>query len=492
MKLLFFILCIMFFSSTMLQAQEEQIEKKEKNKKEKVEKAPQKIPFRAMTKEEYDKMRAKEKSQPPPPDIALFQSRTTPISQDVLTKNRNFYQSVKGDVAIDKSLILENLGLNSMSRVEIADNADAMVILHSQDVYIAKLSYYTTSGQLLWEKNIEFKTPGGDLSRKLLYHQISANGKRVVVYAVQDESASIVEVYDEMGSKMKSLQPSGELLMAPSGNYFYYNGQLAIYNANFSPVNLTPESFFAHNKTKYEYRYGVKIFDNDIMVLLIYELETIRDSETTKSGRVIPGRIRKRKLNNQVIYIYDLNQKIIIFQKSLMLDENEGYNTYYMDSKNCRFVGGFYDPLQRTVDLHIIDLKTGLLEKRTVGRIGNPVISEDGSSLLIERSYRTGQYSAIRKYSLLDLTQNQFIVEDKHYDPKRTILSFNLTGNTLQLLFHQVAALNPLSIYSIEGQLLKEFYGWFNLKQHYGLLPIAHQNNSEKIDLLKLNLEEVK
>lgn len=486
-----FLIALLFFLSFSLPALKGQEKPKEKQKEEKVEKEPKRIPFRVMTKEEYEKMRAKEKPQPPPPDVALFQSRTAPISQNILTKNLNAYQSVKRNVEVDQSIILENLDLNSMSRIEIADSADAMVLLHLLDVYTAKLSYYTTKGQLLWEKNIEFKTPGGDLSRKLLYHQISANGKRVVVYAVQDEFASIVGVYDENGVEIPG--PGGELQMAPSGNYFY-DGATQIYDANFSPVNLTPESFFAHNRAKYEYRYGVKIFENDILVLVVYELETIRDSETTKSGRVIPGRILQRNLHNQMLYLYDLNKQQLILSKSLMLEKGVGYGVSFGDNhmsiKNHRFVGGFLNRNTNQVDLHIVDLKTKSLTIHP-RKMGSLVLSEDGSSLLIERSYRTGQFSAIRKYSLLDLTQNQFIAEDRPY-PKRTIRSFDVKGNTLQLLFHQVAALNPLAIYSIEGQLLKEFSGWFNLKQHIGLLPIAHQNNSEKINLLELNLEDIK
>jgi len=509
MKLLFFILCIMFFSNTILQAQEEQREeqKKEKVEKvEKVEKAPKKIPFRAITKEEYEKMRAKEKTQPPPPDIALFQSRTAPISRDILTTNRDFYQTVKGNAAIDKGLILENLDLNSMSRVEIADNADAIVILQPLDVYTAKLSYYTTDGQLLWEKNIGFTTPGFDLSRMLLYHEVSDDGKRIVVYSIQDEAMSIVGIYDENGQPISDLHSF--LYMSPDGKYFYkeeegYHGYPDIFNSNLVPINFQPNDLYHHDKSLYNYHYRYRIFEDDIIVLLIQEFHKPQQQPSKRLKFSRNKRPNKRVINNQKLIIYNLNKQQTVFQIKAMTNDGEydriSFSDGMMDLRNGQFVSILQKSHGQKLELFMVDLKSKVSNKLYFETLDPFALSFDGNFLWINEIDRLSTTDFQRKYSIWDTQQNQFVIQqrplsligEKEFPP--SIQTFSIDGGHINIIFKSYESVgNPIWIISQDGHSLQKLYGWLKLSQNRFYLPVVNDGDNSKIDILKVSGEVIK
>lgn len=487
MKILTLVVVFAFFCANVFaQAKEEQEKKKEK------------VKFEVKTKEEIEREKAKEKKVYQP-DVASFESRTTAISEDVLKKNVDYYQSIKAKLKENYRIIIDNIDLNRMSRVEIANESNIVTILHPINLYTARLSYYSAEGQLQWQRDIHFKSAGHDLSRTLLFHIISNNGKRVVVYAVRYESVSVVAVYDENGNELPN--PGGYFHMAPSGNYFYESdpfyrsSSLGIYDANLSPLNFNISTFFQDKKSEYHYNYQYRIFENDIAVFRIRE-------HTTEKDKNVKQKIRNnRKIDSDKLLVYDLEKREVIVEEELFINQNERYSIAFtdgrMDVKNNRFVCSRLDKDTRKIELLIIDLNT---KSRQVFPIDNGMglfsLSSDGSYLLIARSEKQAPLVATRRYSVLDLTTNHFIIENMQYDPKRNVRSFNINDRSIEFLFYSAddarISFAQFARYSHDGYLLEELTGWFNLKQRIAYLPLTDESNSSKVDILRINLGVVK
>ena len=202
---------------------------------------------------------------------------------------------------------------------------------------------------------------------------MSTDGKITVVYGFQDEDGQIVGVYDEQGNLLIEKKPYAHF--SPSGNYFYgydpsYNEpKLQIYDSRtFQSVDIQTEFSNPQNGRQYTY----KIFENDILVTVVTEMSNESD-------------IRKRKVTNRVLVLYDLKNRMTINSQNLMLADGKSLDPeiHLADLKGSRFLCTLFNPIDRQSSLFIVNVESGQSTTQPIDRLGSIYLSFDGNYLFM-------------------------------------------------------------------------------------------------------------
>jgi hypothetical protein len=323
------------------------------------------------------------------------------------------------------------------------------------------------SGNVIWEKNIvDFP------SRNPI--KTSNDGNRIVFYNTDHDHKSIKAIYDSTGT-LKSGE-RGYLEMSPSGNYFYSESGINLFDSNLNPIDTDfLLDLLNINNDPNRYRFNLNIKENDILIISYSEYELSQESGYSINRRV------DRKIINDWISIIDLKSEINLYTRhtySKNSDENikavfnilyhDGYVLYsYMerDRDTKRYVGGmqtFLLDLEVNTEVKVAEgsfLKIGVSNKleqffivqRKDGAITLNTVSKESES----REYKLNSYRRVEDLVLVDGTMH--------------ICSRVLETNYAQ----RIEELNS------NGSLELKYSGWLNSNLQ-GVLPISNKEYTIK------------
>jgi hypothetical protein len=391
-------------------------------------------------------------------------------------RSKNVWRrSANAQRSIALKLPTEN-GTISRGDLRIADGEDAMVLFNPTSPQTARLAYYNTSGGLKWEKDINLSEMGYDLSRALLVAKISSNGKRVAIYVTQDEEDELLGVYDEKGNLVSGRRAS--LGMAPDGKYFF--DCEVIFDQNFSRVKLMPEMFDFQDTKGHYYEYNSRVYENSMLVTVIFEVEM---------GAANVRTVRRKTINKRVLCVYDLSKNQLIAKQDLMLQNGKSYDVSlddgHADLKKNNFSYSCWDPQKNELILFIFDLRQKVIKKKSNVASDLLALSDDGSLMLLSSIERRNL-----AYSLLDLTRNENHLGSFPRNVTEIVEAFSFNQGALQVSSRANYG-SHLSVYSKDRKLFQSLYGSFSLRRKIGLLPVPNARNSSTIDLVKVEFDQM-
>ncbi len=439
MRYLIIILCIILTSA--ISTPQDQIKAKRTPKK----------------KKETEKAQIQQK---PQIDYAAFQKSLAPIDENILTNNQKFLDSIRANKGGKTGVILKNINITQRTDIRIADDADAIAVLNPIDPHTLMLSRYTSDGALKWNKNINFSSEGYDLAGGSSAVKISNDGKITVVYGHYDHANWIIGVYDEQGNLLIENKPYAHF--APSGHYFYgydpsySDPQLQIYDSRtFQSINIQTEFSNPQIGTQYTY----KIFGNDMLVMIVAEMTKESD-------------IRKRKVTNKTLVIYDLKNQRTINRQNLLLGNDKSLyaSISSADLKGSRFICPFFNSVDQQSSLFIVNIESGQSTTQPIDRLGSICLSSDGNYLFMFHGLKSEQ-----KSSLVDLKTNKTLFSGRLGLNRLAIEAFSIHNNTFKIL--QGATLSTFSMDGMKQQIVE---GWFNLKHEENLILMKNPEDPTK------------
>lgn len=476
MKYLILILCVLFCFYSKSQAQERQEDETKKQEK--------KIKVPIKTLEEYEQEELKEKTQYKP-DIVGFNSRKKPIDNTILDLNKNFQKSIELNTEVYKGKILESLELTNISCVRIAEKTGQFVILNPIDVYTAKLSYYSLQGKQIWERYLNFSEQGTDLSRQLVYCDITPDGEYITIHGIADEMIHLIFSFNRTGSKLS--HPSGDFQLSPSGNYFYSEENQTIYDFDFSSIKLPFKTLFHYQDDQYDYRSHFQILEDDIVLLFVTEYS--RSSDPHRSVR------QKQKITNSKMFIFDLKENSTLGTLDMKINEYEKYLLSKASFSNGWLSFLLYNGNIRETRLVTFKVANSTFSFKGSDRISNLLLSKQTPYLFISTLLKREGFRGYYAFSIYDLNNNQYLMENVNLDQLYShVSSFTTNKNGIVFLYsaYNESYLRTSVFYTKEGKLKGKCKGWFNLEYNYGFIPLQNQLNPTEIDLLKINLEDLK
>ncbi len=476
MKAIILIVSILLFAGNIVPAQEKQ---KEEQKKEKAEKETKKNPFRVMTKEEYEKMRAKEKPQPPPPDVENFSLRKKLIEDSIFEVNKNFAQSIVKNENISQVVSLKSLDLNAISCIRIANRTGHLVILNPIDVYTADLGYYSPNGDLIWKKSLDFSENKLDLSRQIVYCDITPNGDYIAVQGISGEITYLLFLFNKKGEKNSSL--SGNYQLSPSGNYFYSQDQMTIFNLNMSPVELPFEKVTSSQLNQYNSRWSFQILDDDIVLLFVTNYLKIANSGNHPRQRP--------KISESKMIIYDLERESILGEQNLKIDEYEKYLLNKATFSNGWLGFILYNGKLRKSEVVVMNLNKSISRSMDGSQITNILLSKTTSHLFIHKLLRRDGYIGYYAFSILDLINDKYFIKNIGLNTQISSFKLNKTGTVILFSSNSESFLRTGIYYDSHGNLRGRFVGWVDRDLNNVIVPIKNQSQPSKTDLIKINLE---
>ncbi len=404
----------------------------------------------------------------------VFKRIAQPLTRETLEENAKAVGGVS--VHFKGSATIKEVGLTEGSEGEISGDGRTFVLFNPATPYQGDLSCYNTDGGLRWRRTMDFSNRT-DLSRSRIRIQVSNDGKRIVLVQFADEDRSIIGIYDAEGNDILVGKEVGYPDMAPSGRYFFeggtwgspYAGYLRVYDSLLRPIDLAPEFFHPHDRSRYDYSYGSRIYDEDILIFLLGESEK-----------------GSRGLKDFLFFAYDLNKRQVLIKESLMFDENAPYYVsldiaVLRGRRFAAIVVGMGTAMGK-VSLFDVDLDTRKAEKTAVQELRSVALSNDGSQYMIYNPY-TGAYN------IVDPAKRQVL--KKGTLKPGSVESFGETNGILQVKYYSRDILpfsSRLITYSANGRTEYELLGWFDDQLNHGLVPVVSDTNPDKADLLRTKL----
>ncbi|RMF55823.1 MAG: hypothetical protein D6748_14690 [Calditrichaeota bacterium] len=416
-------------------------------------------------------------------DESSYNLRNEKINPDILETNQNFLSSFKKSQ--DKERFLKNINLTNLTYIDIAGEKGEVIILEPHDKITVFLSYYTSRGESLWTKKLDFSRKGTDLSRQLIFGEITNNGKYVAVYGLSDEVINLLYYFNDQGQSLR--HPNGDMRLSPGKNYFYSKESLTLYDLNFSPIELPFNELYHFNKEKFDYRTDFQLLRDNIVLLFVTEY----DKKDMAYHRIN----FKRKIIKSRMFIYDLKKGFLIKDVNMKIDEEHKYflSNVSMGNDWLAFVLNNSVTHKSKGVVYNIKNSTSSFEEE-LNKVAKFLISRNSPHLFISKLLRRESVNGFYAFSILDLQTRQYFLENASLGENGgNIDSFYLTKNGTVILYNNPMASNirEVNLYTRNGSFLGKCYGWFNTPNGYGFLPIQTKGTPQTIDLLKINLEEM-
>jgi hypothetical protein len=419
------------------------------------------------------------KPQKQQPNWEFFNKKLLPIEGKLCEENGKAVEQLRIKLKKPPQVVLKEVQLTQGGVGEISGDGSTFVLFKPVSPYEADLSCFSSDGKLEWKRTINFPE-GADLSHSFTEMVVSNDGRRVALYQFgDDESRNMIGVYDEKGNALPGWRRMSYVHTAPSGRFFFgdddpfYAGySLRIFDSLCVPINLDPKVFHVQDTSRFKYSYEYRIFDNDILMLIVTEF---KKQNTGGSW-----------LNDRMLYGYDLKKGELLVKESVMLDENVGYRFPIIGRVQCngRSAAMIVGRGAGKRLLLYTDLISRTADKRPVERQRKVAISTDGSQLMLYGSLGGD-------FSIVDAKSRRVLKEGSLKRDRATVERFELTDESLRVKFHD-APFSKLISYSASGTIDYELSGWFDNQLAQGLVPTVSDANHSNVDCIRVGLREVR